>query len=217
MRRILVVLVTVLISGLFVTSTAQAGNWEETLLDPTPARIDPGVTYTFGYWILQHGSYPFGGDLGPTALVATDGKGDTVEFAGIATKTAAHYSAEVVFPHEGTWTIGSEHDVLMPDALVATVVVPGAVTIAPSEMTDRAAHDWGTVKPSFPPNAAGTVAEPAAPAVPEQVAPAVAPRSQQATVDEPGMPLPWGAVVLAGLATVGLAVWLGRRRVRANR
>jgi hypothetical protein len=217
MRRILVVLVTVLISGLFVTSTAQAGNWEETLLDPTPARIDPGVTYTFGYWVLQHGSYPFmGGDLGPTALVATDERGDTVEFAGTATATDGHYCAEVVFPHQGTWTISSKHEVLMPDALVATVVVPGAVTIAPSETTERAAHDWGTVKPAFPPNAAGVEVAPEQVA-PEQVAPAVAPRSQQATVDEPGLPLPWGAVVLAGFATVGLAVWLGRRRVRADR
>ena len=60
-RRILVVALAVLATGLLAATPAQAGNWEETLLDPPPARIEPGVTYTFGYWILQHGSYPYQG------------------------------------------------------------------------------------------------------------------------------------------------------------
>ncbi len=221
MRRILVVLVTVLTSGLLVTSTAQAGNWEETLLDPAPAHIAHGVTYTFGYWILQHGSYPYmGGDLGRTALVATEKGGDTVEFAGTATSTAGHYSAEGVFPHDGTWTISSKHEVLMPDELVATVTVPGSVEVAPSQMAERAPYEWGAIRPSFPPGAPG--AEAAAPggvprpAGPTTTQPAVAPKSQS-TVDTPGTSLPWGVVVLAGALTIGLAVWLGRRHVRANR
>ncbi|HEV7650242.1 MAG TPA: hypothetical protein VGP26_19010 [Actinophytocola sp.] len=216
MRRILVVLVTVLTSGLLVTSTAQAGNWEETLLDPPPARVEPGVTYTFGYWILQHGSYPYlGGDLGPTALVATEKGGDTVGFPGLATGTAGHYAAEVVFPHEGTWTIASKHEVLLPDALVATVRVPGAVEIAPSDMKVRAPHTWGTVRPSFPPAAAdAAIVGPGAP--PTTTRQAVAPKSQ-AGVDKPATSLPWTLVILAGLATIGFAVWLGRRHARANR
>src|SRR3954469_4560149 len=156
MRRILVVLVIVLTGGLLATSTAQAGNWEETLLDPPPVRVEPGVTYTFGYWVLQHGSYPYlGGDLGPTALVATEAGGDTAEFRGVASRTAGHYSAEVVFLHAGPWTIASKTEVLMPDALVATVTVPGAVAVAPSELKERAPHRWGAVRPSFPPVAAG--------------------------------------------------------------
>lgn len=219
MRRILVVLVIVLTGGLFVTSTAQAGNWEETLLDPPPARVEPGVTYTFGYWVLQHGSYPYlSGDLGPTALVATESGGDSVEFAGLKTKTAGHYSAEVVFPHEGTWTIASKHEVLMPDALVATVTVPGAVEIAPSEMKERAPHKWGTIRPSFPPAAADAAAMgPGAPPTPRTTTqPAVAPKSQ-ASMEKPAKTLPWTLVVLGGLATIGFAVWLGRRFARANR
>ncbi len=216
MRRILVVLVLVLTSGLFVTSTAQAGNWEETLLDPVPARIEPGVTYTFGYWVLQHGSYPYmGGDLGPTALVATEKGGDTVEFAGTAARTAGHYFAEVVFPHRGTWTIASMHEVLMTDPLVATVTVPGAVAIAPSETRSRAPHEWGTVRPSFPPAASGAAPAGPAPAATTTEA-AVAPKSQS-SVDEPGTALPWSLVALGGVATIGLAVWLGRRFARANR
>ena len=224
MRRILVVLVTVLTAGLLVTSTAQAGNWEETLLDPPPARVEPGVTYTFGYWILQHGSYPYlGGDLGPTALVATEKGGDTVEFPGLRTATAGHYAAEVVFPHAGTWTIASKHEVLMPDALVATVTVPGTVEIAPSELKERAPHAWGTVRPSFPLTAAdaaavGPGAPPTAtpPTTQPTTQPAVAPENR-ASVAEQATSLPWGLVVLGGLATIGFAVWLARRRPRANR
>jgi hypothetical protein len=216
MRRILVVLVTVLTSGLLATSAAQAGNWEETLLDPPPAGVEPGVTYTFGYWVLQHGSYPYqGGDLGPTALVATEKDGDTVEFPGLATKTAGHYSAEVVFPHRGTWTVASKHEVLMPDPLVATVTVPGTVAVAPSEMKERAPYRWGAVRPSFPPAAADAAAT-AAGAPPTTTEQTVAPKSQ-ASVEKPAKSLPWSLVVLGCLATVGFAVWLGRRYARANR
>ncbi|HEY0448148.1 hypothetical protein [Actinophytocola sp.] len=221
MKRILVVLGTVLASGLLVTSTAQAGNWEETLLDPPPATVEQGVTYTFGYWILQHGSYPFmGGDLGPTALVATDEKGDTLDFAGIPATTPAHYAAEVRFPHDGTWTISSKHGILMPDPLVATVTVPGRVEIAPSQMRSRAPYKWGAIRPSFPPTApnadmAGPGAAPAPPS--ESTAPRVAPKAHEAAVDQPGTALPIGLVILGGLATVGFAVWLGRRYTRGNR
>jgi hypothetical protein len=169
MKRILVVLALVVAGGLFATSTAQAGNWEETLLDPVPARVEPGVTYTLGYWILQHGSYPFmGGDLGPTALVAT-------------------------------------------------VTVPGAVEIAPSEMTSRAPHEWGTVHPSFPPAAAdAAIVGPGTAPDPVTTQPRVAAKGQ-ATVDKPAKALPWTLVTLGGLATIGFAVWLGRRFARSNR
>ncbi len=217
------VLVTVLAGGLLMAAPAWAGNWEETLLDPTPPRIEPGVTYTFGYWVLQHGSYPFmGGDLGPTALVATEKGGDAVEFAGTPGRTPGHYSAEVVFPHEGTWTIGSKHGKIMPDMLVATVTVPGSVEVEPSVMKQRAPYEWGTVRPSFPPSApdarmAGPAAGPESGAASaSEPASAVEPRSR-ATVDEPGRSLPWAVAVLAGALTVGFAVWLGRRYARSNR
>jgi len=219
MKRILVVLGIALTSGLLVTPAAQAGNWEETLLDPTPALIEQGVTYTFGYWVLQHGSYPFDGELGPTALLATDQKGEEVEFAGMATATAGHYSAEVVFPHDGTWTIRSKHQVLMEDALVATVTVPGSVAIAPSDMKERAPYDWGKVQPSFPapaPNAANMPAPPAEGAVAKQTPAEVAPRSHEAAVDESGTQLPVWVAVYGGVAVLGLPVWLGRRHLRTN-
>lgn len=206
-----------LAAGLLVTPPASAGNWEETLLDPTPARIEAGVTYTFGYWILQHGSYPYEqgkGDLGPTALRADDGDGTVIDFAGTPSKTPGHYSAEVVFPHDGSWSLSSTHEVLMPDEFVATVTVPGSVAPAPSEMRERAPYDWGTVRPSFPP--AADDAEGVAPGPPPSVESRdVAPRSQ-ASQTPAGTDLPMWLVVVAGVATIGLAVLLARRYRRST-
>jgi hypothetical protein len=209
-RRILAVALAVLAAGLFATTPASAGNWEETLLDPPPARIEAGVTYTFGYWILQHGSYPYkDGDLGPTALRAVDGDGTVVDFAGVRTRTAGHYSAEVVFPHDGEWTISSTHEVLMPDTDVATVTVPGAVKISPSQMTERAPYEWGAVRPSFPPGAAALVE---APVVEEDVAPR---GHETAAPDTTGPPV-W-LMVGGGVVTIGFAILLVRRYRRTNK
>jgi hypothetical protein len=216
-RRILVVALTVLAAGLLANTPAWAGNWEETLLDPPPARIEAGVTYTFGYWILQHGSYPYqGGDLGATALRAVDGQGSTVDFPGTASATDGHYSAEVVFPHDGTWTISSQHGVIMPDANVAVVTVPGAVAITPSDMTERAAHKWGTVRPSFPPSAPDAQNAPPAPPdkmTEDKVTEEVAPRAHT-TDEDPALPV-W-VVVGGGVMTIGLALLLVRRFRRVN-
>lgn len=221
-RRFLVVTLTVLATGLLAAAPAQAGAWEETLLDPPPARIEAGVTYTLGYWILQHGSYPYqGGDLGPTALRATDEKGTVVDFPGTKTATDGHYSAEVVFPHDGTWTIGSQHEVIMPDTLVATVKVPGVVDLAPSAMAERAPWKWGPVRPSFPasaPDANIGAPEGFLTDTPVPLIDQVDPLSQETTVsaDEPGDPLPVWLFVVGGVVVVGLAGWLVLRYRRAS-
>jgi hypothetical protein len=212
-RRIFVVALAVLATGLLATPSAQAGNWEETLLDPPPSRIEPGVTYTFGYWILQHGSYPYQGDggLGPTALRATDGEGISIDFPGTESRTAGHYSAEVVFPHKGTWTISSAHEVILPDPKVAVVTVPGTVAIEPSQMTERANHEWGEIRPSFPPGSAALVE------VPEVEVPDVAPRGHETAVGEDTADsLPTWLVVVGGVATIGFAVLLARRYRKVN-
>lgn len=205
-RRILVVILAVVGAGLFAATPAQAGNWEETLLDPPPSWLKEDITYTFGYWILQHGSYPYmGGDLGPTALRADDGNGTVIDFPGTKSRTAGHYSAEIVFPHDGTWRISSQHEVIMPDTDVAVVTVPGSVTISPSQMTERAPHEWGTIRPSFP--------EVAAPLV---EAPQVATRGHE-VAEPPGTALPMWLVAVGGVATVGFAFLLARRYRRVNR
>ena len=187
------------------------------MLDPPPARVTAGVTYTFGYWVLQHGSYPIRhGTDEPTGLRATDENGVEVLFPGRRSATEGHYAAEVVFPHDGTWTIGTTLLQLMPDEDVATVTVPGDVVISPSEVVQRAPYEWGAVRPSFPPTAAGaSIAAPQGYLTTTPAQPQVAPRSN-AVADEPGGELPWWVVLIAGAATLGLAGWLMGRHRRTN-
>jgi hypothetical protein len=185
--------------------------------------VEAGVTYTFGYWVLQHGSYPMqSGADDPTGLRATDESGAEALFPGTKSATEGHYSAEVVFPHDGTWTIGTTLTQLMPDELVATVTVPGRVEIAPSDVRQRAPYEWGPVRPTFPPTADGaSIAAPegflSTTPRPEATTtqPAVAPRSN-AVADEPGGELPLWVVLVAGAATLGLAGWLMLRHRRSN-
>ncbi|GAB3448363.1 hypothetical protein GCM10027436_41390 [Actinophytocola sediminis] len=200
-----------LVAGVLGVSPAHAGGWAETVLDPPPARIESTVTYTFGFWVLQHGSYPIRhGDLGAVALTAADADGARVTFPATSGATEGHYSAEVVFPHDGVWQLGAAHETLMPDALVAVVTVPGAVAIEPSEVGRRAAHDWGTVRPGFPPTA-----DDAQIAAPQDPPREVAPRS--AVTDaarESGVPAE--VVVAGGLLVVAVAAGV-RRYVRRAR
>ncbi|MCT2581686.1 hypothetical protein [Actinophytocola gossypii] len=223
-RRLLVLLSTVLAVGVLSPATAHAGAWAETVLDPPPERVEPAVTYTFGFWVLQHGSYPYqGGGLGLVALTATDEDGAVVRFPATSAVTPGHYAAEVVFPHAGRWTIGAEHGVLANDVDVARVTVPGRVEVSPSDMSTRAPHDWGAVRPSFPPSAPDAgLSAPDGYVPPITTEPATEERTvpSAAAVDEVVEPPVWPMVAL-GLGAVGLtggfAVWLGRRNVRANR
>jgi hypothetical protein len=218
MKRILVVLMSVMATGLLAAppATARAGGWAETVLDAPPARVEAGVTYTFGYWVLQHGSYPIRhGTDEPTGLRAIDENGAEVLFPGRRSATEGHYAAEVVFPHDGTWTIGTTLLQLMPDEDVATVTVPGEVVISPSNVIERAPHEWGPVRPSFPPTADDASIGAPMDHSTTTTQPEVAPRSN-AVVDQPGDDLPWWVVLMAGAATLGLAGWLMIRHRRTN-
>ncbi|MFC7648916.1 hypothetical protein ACFQX6_57150 [Streptosporangium lutulentum] len=73
-------------------------------MDPVPAGIRPGTTYTLGFWLLQHGTHPYDGtDLGEVGLRFTDGK-KTLMFPGVPLKEPAHYAAAVSLPRApGRW------------------------------------------------------------------------------------------------------------------
>ncbi|OLF14924.1 hypothetical protein BU204_24620 [Actinophytocola xanthii] len=215
---------TALLPCLLLSPAAEAGGWAETVLDPTPARVQARVTYTLGFWVLQHGSYPYQGDLGPVVLTART-EGEFLEFPATRAATPGHYSAEVVFPRDGVWLFGTRHGELAFDEDVAIVTVPGAFEISPSELATRAEHAWGAVRPSFPPSRPGAqVAAPSGEPV-ETVGALVEPRreepaeqtAEQAAEREDPAALPVALVVGAGLATLALAGWLVRRHRRANR
>ncbi|WP_158566444.1 hypothetical protein, partial [Micromonospora craterilacus] len=136
--------------GLAIPAPARAGGWATTLLDPLPARFEPGITYTVGYWVLQHGSHPYSGVLGTTALRLTDDAGKVATYPGKALPEAGHYAVAVVFGHSGTWRLSSVQGVFA-DYEIGEVAVPGGLTVRPTPtpmVWNQGEEDfWGVVRP----------------------------------------------------------------------
>jgi hypothetical protein len=95
-----------------------------TALDPLPEPIRAGRTYTVGYWVLQHGSHPYDGDLGETGLKLVDEQGRVVTFQGVALREPAHYAAALAIPHAGSWRLYGQQGIFA-DYQVGTLTVPG--------------------------------------------------------------------------------------------
>ena len=129
--RITTVAMLAAAASLAIGSPAQAGGWATTLLDPLPQRLEPGQAYTVGYWVLQHGSHPYEGELGRTALRLTDEAGGTSAYAGVPLAEAGHYATAVVFPHSGTWRLSSVQGIFA-DYEIGQVMIPGVLRIAPT-------------------------------------------------------------------------------------
>jgi hypothetical protein len=147
-----VALLVLVAFGLAPALPAQAGNWAVTLLDPLPDTFEADRAYTIGYWVLQHGSHPYEGELGKTGLRLV-GPDQVLEFEGRALPEAAHYAVAVAVP-AGTWRV---HALQGPfEAFdVGTLTVPGGLVLKPSEIAanlegyghDGASPHWGAVHP----------------------------------------------------------------------
>ncbi|MFI6496787.1 hypothetical protein [Nonomuraea typhae] len=163
MKRLLFVLsaVLVLVVGR-PAAPAGAGGWAATYLDPLPAQFRPGVTYTVGFWVLQHGTHPFEGDLGKTGLRLSGEGGKALTFDGTALPEPGHYVTSIVVP-QGTWKVEGvqgffeEHD-------VGTLTVPGVLKVNPpaKDLRGDGKDYWGAIRPpGFPPGKGGPVQDPA--------------------------------------------------------
>jgi hypothetical protein len=147
----LLVLVTF---GLAPALPAQAGGWAVTLLDPLPDEFEADRAYTIGYWVLQHGSHPFEGELGRTGLRLV-GPDKVLEFDGRALPEAAHYAVAVSVP-AGKWQVYAMQG-WFEQFEVGTLTVPGGLVLKPSEMAaniEGHSHGgggedshWGAVHP----------------------------------------------------------------------
>lgn len=85
MRRLLVALAAMAaILAPALPAQARAGFWAVTELDPLPAEVRPDVSYTVGFWVLQHGTHPYEGPGGlePIGLRLTGEDGTTLTFGG---------------------------------------------------------------------------------------------------------------------------------------
>ena len=222
MRRLRVVALLVLVAvGLAPAMPAYAGGWAVTLLDPLPDRVEADRAYTVGYWVLQHGSHPFEGNLGKTGLRLV-GPDRELEFVGSPLPEAAHYAVSFAVP-AGTWRVYALQG-WFEQFEVGTLTVPGGLKLKPSEMavnvgghsdTGEAPH-WGAVHPPAGvadghPGKVQSVREPAA--APAREAPAAA-----LPEDAPAPGTPVGVVLLAAAGAVALlAAGLARplrRRLR---
>jgi len=210
--RATLALAVVLGSVLLAAPPARAGGWAATLLDPLPERVEAGVPYTIGFWVLQHGSHPYwGGKLEPVGLKLVGADGTVVKAPGVPLKEPAHYATALVIPRSGTWSVYGVQGVFQ-DYQVGTLTVPGKLSVLPlppvAPVGAKDHQPWGAVRPpqlSVDPNRHPF----AEPALAQEKPAAVAPRVQR-TDDH----APWlapGALVVAVLVG-GLALALSRRR-----
>jgi hypothetical protein len=203
--RALAILAAVVLAGFLVPAPAQAGGWAATVLDPLPERLKPGTPYTVGMWVLQHGSHPFEGKLGPVSLTLTGDQG-TLTFPAVALIEPAHYAAAIVAPRHGVYKVVAMQGFFAPYD-VGTLTVPGgfaATAMPPPVPFEDAEKNWpGPVRPpvvTVDPNRNPYTSD-VAPAVKAPV-PAADPVAA-ATPAEPASRTPLvaaAAVVVAGLA-----------------
>lgn len=176
MRRMIIALAATAILAIAMPAHARAGFWAVTELDPLPPKLRPGVSYTVGYWVLQHGTHPFegSGGLGRTGLRLTAEDGRTLVFDGTALPEPAHYATSITVP-AGRWRVQGIQGMFAPYE-IGTLTVPGGLRTAPPQYPvdagPQVADYWGTVKPpGFPWKATSVVPVPT-----PAVVPAAAPR-----------------------------------------
>lgn len=182
--------------------SAGAGGWAVTYVDPVPS-IQADTTHTVGYWVLQHGSHPFSGDLGKTGLRFRSGA-DSREFTGVPLGEPAHYAVTFTLP-EGTYEVFGVQG-MFPEHPLGSLTVPGTFLVKPPDPQMVAtpspqAWPWQEIAPPLkkPANVSPSVsAAPAAVVVP----------------DEPsGKPLPVWIVGMVVVGAAGLFLLL-RKRLR---
>ncbi len=176
--------------------SAHAGGWAVTYLDPVPS-IEPSVTHTVGYWVLQHGTHPFvGGDLGKTGLKFKSGEDERV-FVGVPLGQPAHYAVTFTLP-AGSYEVFGVQGVFQDHSL-GSLTVPGTFL----------------VKPPDPELVAGTAEGPSPwqEIAPPLKKPAVAPAAAVVPSEPASEPAPVWLVGLVVLGAAGLFVVL-RKRLR---
>ncbi|HET6293682.1 MAG TPA: hypothetical protein VFG33_09910 [Kribbella sp.] len=208
-RTLAGVAVLLIIGTLCVGSPAQAGGWATTLLDPLPNKLEVGRAYTVGFWVLQHGSHPYDGELGKKGLRLVDAAGRTTEYPGTALPEAAHYAAAVVFPSAGSWRLYGIQGIFA-DYEIGTANAPGGLTVLPTPppmiMDDGHGAHWGAVRPLI----TMTEAHAAVPITPATAAPAASHLSSTSGWLAPA--IGGGVMAMAGL----VLLWWRAEEVKAR-
>jgi hypothetical protein len=202
MLRITAAALLAIVATLAGPVPARAGGFATTVLDPLPAKFEPGAAYTIGFWVLQHGSHPYPGKDLEVALVLTDDKGAATTYPAAALPEPAHYAAAVVFGRAGKWRLASRQG-FFGDYALGAATVPGGFKVEPGDAPYTGIQIdykyWDAIRPPQP----------------EQPRPAVA--AVPVAAEQAGPPPPrggsWGAAAIGGgvlLAAAG-ALYLSRR------
>jgi hypothetical protein len=221
MRRVgsLLAVGAILATVVLAAAPARAGGWAVTVLDPLPQRLQAGRGYTVGFWVLQHGSHPYEGDLGQTGLKLVDDRGRVATFQGVALPEPGHYAVAIAVAHPGRWQLYGQQGIFA-DYRVGTLTVPGGLAVLrpPAPMAMHDDSHWGPIRP---PDVAAMAKDAALPvpaaasgtaAVPTQEP--AAQRSALARRDDRGLPaVAVAAMIVLGLAGIGGALLLGRHRI----
>jgi hypothetical protein len=204
--KMLVAVAALLLGTLIGPTPARAGGWAVTYLDPLPDTLQPGRGYTLGYWVLQHGTHPYDGELGDTGLKLVDDQGKATTFRGVPLPEPAHYAAAVAVPHPGRWQLVGIQGIFAEYA-IGTLTVPGGLAVAPTPtpMTfgDGHEHTWGAIRPPIEVAAAPASGLPI-------------PRAATAPADNrswPWIAVSAGAAAATVLALLGLLLARRRRAV----
>jgi hypothetical protein len=219
MRPLRILLVGAILAAVMLAAApARAGGWAVTALDPLPQRLQVGRSYTVGYWVLQHGSHPYDGDLGNTGLKLVDDRGRVVTFQGVALPEPAHFAAAIAIPHAGRWKLYGQQGIF-DDYQVGTLTVPGGLAVLrpPTPMAMHRDSHWGAIRP---PDLAAMANDTALPVSAAASGAAAAPlqepagqRSEQTRQGDRGLPTAVLLAVILGLAAIGGALLLGRRGI----
>ncbi|GAA0911987.1 hypothetical protein [Nonomuraea longicatena] len=138
--------------GAATANRTTSGGWAATYLDRLPERVKPGVAYTVGFWVLQHGVRPVGGEIRKTGLRLRDTRGRVLAFTGTRLPEAGHFAATIVVP-EGRWRVEGAQG-WFPVHAVGTLTVPGALVPVPRTVVAKGYGDkpyWGAARPpGFP-------------------------------------------------------------------
>jgi hypothetical protein len=126
MRPLLLAIVLLALTG----SSALAGGWAVTSLDPLPDELRADALYQIGYTIRQHGQTPYPNAATSLELTAPDGR--TLRFDARAGAQPGQYVAEVRFPAAGGYSWRVNQDWFGVQELGTITVLPAAPAGSPS-------------------------------------------------------------------------------------
>jgi hypothetical protein len=130
MRRILISVPLAAMAALWLTSSALAGGFAVTTLDPLPQWMHAGQSYRIGYMIRQHGVTPVR-DATPKIVISRGT--ERVTFVGIAEGGPGHYVSDVTFPSDGDWLWVVDQSPFPIPQTLGTISVVAALAPAAAE------------------------------------------------------------------------------------